>query len=150
MMLLFFLRQPEAKALLTFIISIVILLVTCSWTWIISHLIYVLLYFVLVIIVMRYFARGGQYSEIDRLNLNGQTFLITGAAGGIGKETAIELARRGARVVLFARPSNLAQAIDDVKNVARSRNDVTGYSLDLADLRSIKSCVEQFMKNEDR
>ena len=150
MMLLFFLHQPEAKALLILVISIVILLITCSWAWIISNLTYVILYFVLVILLMRWFARGGQYSEIDRLDLNELTFLITGAAGGIGKETAIELAKRGARIILFARSSNLARAIDDVKRVARSPKNVTGYPLDLADLRSIKSCVEQFMKNEDR
>jgi NAD(P)-dependent dehydrogenase (short-subunit alcohol dehydrogenase family) len=98
---------------------------------------------------MRYWARGGQYPDIQTANLEGQTFLITGAGGGIGKETAIELAKHGARVVLFARRGNLSEAINDVKKVARSPSNVTGYLLDLADLQSIKSCVEEFMKNED-
>jgi NAD(P)-dependent dehydrogenase (short-subunit alcohol dehydrogenase family) len=98
---------------------------------------------------MRWFARGGQYADIHRVNLDGQTFLITGAAGGIGRETAVELAKRGAKVILFARSTNLTEAINAVKKVARSPDNVTGYPIDLADLRSIKTCVEQLMKNEN-
>jgi len=157
MLLHLLLRQPEAKALLTFVSSILILLLsansilipTCIWTWISSSLIYIVLYFISIILLMRWFARGGQYSDIHTANLDGQTFLITGAGGGIGKETAIELAKRGARVVLFARQGNLAETISDVKKVARSPANVVGYLLDLSDLQSIKSCVEEFMKNED-
>ncbi|CAF4316617.1 unnamed protein product, partial [Rotaria magnacalcarata] len=69
--------------------------------------------------------------------------------GGIGKETAIELAKRGARVILFARVGNLSEAVSDVKKAARSPANVVGYVLDLSDLRSIKSCVEQFMETDD-
>ncbi len=98
---------------------------------------------------MRWFARGGQYTDIHRVNLDGQTFLITGAAGGIGRETAVELAKRGAKVILFACSTNLTEAINGVKKVARSPDNVTGYPIDLADLRSIKTCVEQLMKNEN-
>ncbi|CAF3335504.1 unnamed protein product [Rotaria sp. Silwood1] len=156
-MLLFLLRQPEAKALLTFVSSIIILILSansilipiCIWTWISSSLIYIILYFISVIVLMRWFARGGQYSDIHTIKLDGQTFLITGAAGGIGKETAIELAKRGARVILFARLTNLANAINDVKRFSPSPNKVIGYPLDLADLKSIKTCVEEFMKNEN-
>ena len=99
---------------------------------------------------MRWFGRGGQYPAINTMDLTGQTFLITGAGGGIGKETALELAHRGARVVLFARSTNLAAAIKEVKEEARSPTDVTGYALDLADLRSIKACVDQFLEHENK
>jgi lactate dehydrogenase-like 2-hydroxyacid dehydrogenase len=156
-MLILLHRQPEAKALLTFVSSVIILILsansilipTCIWTWISSSLLCIVLYFIPIILLMRWFARGGQYSDIHTANLDGQTFLITGAGGGIGKETAVELAKRGARVILFARSTNLSEAVIDVKKVARSPNNVTGYSLDLADLRSIIVCVEQFMKNEN-
>lgn len=108
-----------------------------------------LAYTAVVMILMRLNARGGQYSAIHTANLQGETFLITGAGAGIGKQTAIELAKRGARVVLFARRGNLAEAISDVRKVARSPDNVSGYLLDLADLQSIKSCVEEFLSNED-
>jgi hypothetical protein len=156
-MVLFLFRQPEFQSLLTLISSILILVLSafsivvpsCIWTWISSSYIYVLLYFIGVMFLMRWWARGGQYPDIQTANLEGQTFLITGAGGGIGKETAIELAKRGARVVLFARRGNLNEAINDVRKVARSPTNVVGYLLDLSDLQSIKSCVEEFMKNED-
>jgi hypothetical protein len=156
-MLLFFLRQPETKALLTFVTSILILILSansflipiCIWKWISSNVICIVLYFIPVIFLMRWFARGGQYTDIHRVNLDGQTFLITGAAGGIGRETAVELAKRGAKVILFACSTNLTEAINGVKKVARSPDNVTGYPIDLADLRSIKTCVEQLMKNEN-
>ncbi|CAF0995889.1 unnamed protein product [Rotaria sordida] len=156
-MLLFLLRQPEAKALLTFVSSIVILILsansilipTCIWTWISSSLIYIILYFIFVIVLMRWFARGGQYLNIYTTKLDGQTFLITGAAGGIGRATAIELVKRGARVILFARFQNLTNAINDVRKFSQLPNNVIGYPIDLADLQSIKTCVEEFMKNEN-
>jgi hypothetical protein len=157
LLLLLLFRQPEAKALLTLIASILILILSANaiivptsiWAWVWSRWIYVLLYFTPVVCLMRWFASGGQYRDIHTANLTGQTFLITGTAGGIGKETAIELVKRGARVVLFARPTNISQAVTDVRKFARSPNDVTGYPLDLADLRSIKACAEQFLKAEN-
>lgn len=156
-MVLFLFQQPEFRSLLTLISSFLILILSAFsiilpsfiWSWISSSWIFIVLYFVGVAALMRYWARGGQYPDIQTANLDGQTFLITGAGSGIGKETAIELAKRGARVVVFARGGNLAETITDVKQVARSPANITGYLLDLSDLRSIKSCVDEFMKNED-
>ena len=156
-MLLVLLNQPEVRSLLTLISSILILILSAFsivvpsfiWTWVSSSFIYTLLYFAAVAALMRWWAQGGRYPQIHTANLQGQTFLITGAGGGIGKETAMELAKRGARVILFARRGNLNQAVEDVKRVAPSRDDVVGYLLDLSDLRAIKSCVEEFTRNED-
>lgn len=67
--------------------------------------------------------------------LNSKTILITGCSSGIGYVTAVELKKRGHRVIATARQN------DDVKHLAQE-----GYEairLDLADSDSIKQAVEQ-------
>jgi hypothetical protein len=155
--LLYFVGQPEAKALFTLLFSIIILPLSAFsapfvpnfiWLFIRSSYVFVALYILGVCFLTRWIARGGQYDDLNTKNLSGKTYLITGSAGGIGKQTALELAKRGAKVVLFARPSNLQQTITDVKKVARDATLVSGYPLDLSDLRSIEKGIEQYKIKE--
>jgi NAD(P)-dependent dehydrogenase (short-subunit alcohol dehydrogenase family) len=43
------------------------------------------------------------------MNITTQSILITGAGSGIGRATAIALARKGARLTLFGRVRNLSR-----------------------------------------
>ncbi|CAF1548021.1 unnamed protein product [Adineta ricciae] len=84
-------RLAEAQSVLCLISSILILILLphSIWTWISSSFILIILCFASFLALTRWFARGGQYAEIQTTDLNGQTFLITGAAGGIGQKTAV-------------------------------------------------------------
>lgn len=47
----------------------------------------------------------------SRANMDGKTVLITGANGGIGRETAKDIAKRGARVILACRNMDAANEV---------------------------------------
>jgi NAD(P)-dependent dehydrogenase (short-subunit alcohol dehydrogenase family) len=78
------------------------------------------------------------FTSADVPSQNGRRVLITGANSGIGFEAALELARRGAEVILPARTLEKANGA-----IARIRREVpnaklTPAILDLASLTSIK------------
>lgn len=53
---------------------------------------------------------------MSTIDLNGKGVLVSGATGGIGQAVARELAERGAKVALMARPTErLERAVDDLK-----------------------------------
>ena len=67
--------------------------------------------------------------------------VVTGAAGGIGWETAASLARVGATVWITARTSEQAAAAADAAAEGIERPDVRAAELDLASVASIRSFV---------
>ncbi|KAJ8403332.1 hypothetical protein AAFF_G00351040 [Aldrovandia affinis] len=82
--------------------------------------------------------------------LHGKTVIITGANTGIGKATAVDLARRGARIILACRNQQRAEAaITDIKRES-GNNEVVYMHLDLASLQSVRSFAENFLKTEPR
>ncbi len=80
----------------------------------------------------------------------GKVIAITGATSGIGKETAVELAGRGATVVLAARNEAKGEAtLDEVRT--RSGSDAVSVgALDLADLESVRRFADGLLADHDR
>jgi NAD(P)-dependent dehydrogenase (short-subunit alcohol dehydrogenase family) len=70
-----------------------------------------------------------------------ETVLITGASSGIGRATALELAGRGARLVLVARGK---EALDDTAGEARvaGATAVLVHPADVTDEEAIRDAVE--------
>jgi NAD(P)-dependent dehydrogenase (short-subunit alcohol dehydrogenase family) len=79
--------------------------------------------------------------------LEGRTVLVTGANSGIGRETALELARKGARVHVACRSEDRARPVlDDIAAVG-GPDAASFVPLDLADLASVRACAEAYRKS---
>ncbi|XP_040022907.2 retinol dehydrogenase 11 [Gasterosteus aculeatus] len=82
------------------------------------------------------------------VQLEGKTAIVTGANVGIGKETAKDLAGRGARVILACRDmAKGEQAARDIMREVKGAK-VVARQLDLADTKSICQFAENIYSNE--
>ncbi|XP_030632340.1 dehydrogenase/reductase SDR family member 13a.3 [Chanos chanos] len=82
--------------------------------------------------------------------LKGKTAVVTGSNTGIGKAIALELAKRGARVILACRNKQKAEAAAYDIRRASGNNEVLYMHLDLSSLKSVRAFSETFLKTEPR
>ena len=100
-----------------------------------------------VVLVRRYFNGGVCYSKEL---LDGKTVIITGANTGIGKQTAIDLAKRNAKVIIACRSVERGkQAERDIRNLSKNEN-VHFRLLDLASFASIRKFCSEVLAEEPR
>ncbi|XP_003224921.2 retinol dehydrogenase 12 isoform X1 [Anolis carolinensis] len=95
---------------------------------------------------IRKYISGGKCTSTAKLN--GKVVVITGANTGIGKETARDLAGRGARVILACRDMEKAEAAANEIRTKTGNQQVIAKKLDLADTKSIREFAENFLKEE--
>lgn len=82
-------------------------------------------------------------------NIEGKRVIVTGGTSGIGKATAEELARRGARVTITARDDAKGRtAANEIKDATGVKVDV-GH-LDLSSLDSVRKFAEGYQAAHDR
>ncbi|CAI5794667.1 Hypothetical predicted protein [Podarcis lilfordi] len=86
----------------------------------------------------------------NETSLRGKTVLITGGNTGIGKATALDLARRGARVILACRDRERGEsAVYDIRRES-GNNEVLFMNVDLASFKSVRAFAAAFLKSEPR
>uniref|UniRef100_T1IKE2 Retinol dehydrogenase n=1 Tax=Strigamia maritima TaxID=126957 RepID=T1IKE2_STRMM len=100
--------------------------------------------------LVRKWLEGGRCCSTVRLA--NKTVIVTGSNTGIGKETARDFFRRGARVILACRDLDKAvHAARDIESTAPQFKDrVVVRHLDLADFASIREFAKYILTTEDR
>jgi NAD(P)-dependent dehydrogenase (short-subunit alcohol dehydrogenase family) len=84
--------------------------------------------------------------------MQGKICLITGATNGIGKSTAMGLARMGGTVVIVGRNAGkTARTVDEIRPVAQENGGrVDSLLADLSSLRQIRDLAEEFKRRYSR
>ncbi len=84
-------------------------------------------------------------------SMNGKRVLITGGNSGIGKVTAVELAKLGASVVLACRIGDKTiEALKLINATSTSSNEAINLPCDLASLDSVRSVTDRYVSQFDR
>jgi NAD(P)-dependent dehydrogenase (short-subunit alcohol dehydrogenase family) len=81
---------------------------------------------------------------------SGKTAIVTGANTGIGYETALALAKKGARVVLACRSREKGEAAGAKISAEQPQGQAEFSALDLSDLDSVRAFAESFVDQNNR
>jgi len=82
--------------------------------------------------------------------MNGRVCLITGATSGIGKETALALAKMGAAIVFTARDIKKGEAVRDQFKALSKNEMIDVLECDLSSLQNVRDCCDRFRRKYDR
>ncbi|CRK88329.1 CLUMA_CG002108, isoform A [Clunio marinus] len=94
------------------------------------------------------YTNGKRYT--NNVRIEGKIVIITGANAGIGKATALDLAKRGGKIYMACRNQNKGiEAVNEVK-AASGNDNVFFLQLDLASLESIREFSKKFHEIETR
>ena len=104
--------------------------------------VFVLIYQALI----KKYVAGGMCTS--KTTMTGKTVIITGANAGIDKATAIDMAQRGARVIMACRDLKRGEAaLKDIVEETGSK-EIVLKQLDLASLKSVRKFADDINKTE--
>lgn len=106
------------------------------------------IWLILTLVLIKIYNKWSTGKFYDNSVMSGKVVIVTGGNSGIGYATALELAKRGAKVILGCRDSKRGmRAVERIKK--RSKNtSVRHIHLDLASLTSVRKFVEEFKTSE--
>jgi NAD(P)-dependent dehydrogenase (short-subunit alcohol dehydrogenase family) len=90
------------------------------------------------------------WSAADIPDLKGRIAVVTGASSGLGRQTALELGRHGATVVMAVRDEAKGASVRSELLAEVPAADLQLRRLDLADLASVRSFAEEFADDHPR
>ncbi|MDI3285068.1 SDR family oxidoreductase [Polyangium sp. 15x6] len=76
--------------------------------------------------------------------------LVTGATDGIGRQTALELLRRGARVLVHGRTAAKAKAVCEVLARESRSSDLVPVAADLSSMAAVRALAADVMAHVER
>lgn len=115
---------------------------------VISFLLVVLVILLFAYLSNKYFFSGGRCYSKRRLD--NKVAIITGSNTGIGYQTALDFARRGAKVILACRDTKKAEkAAKQIQDVTGNQNVQVEY-IDLADLETVRAFAKKMNSELDK
>ncbi|XP_076180115.1 retinol dehydrogenase 14 [Ptiloglossa arizonensis] len=82
--------------------------------------------------------------------MDGKTVIITGCTSGIGKETARNIAKKGARLIMACRNMDAANKFKEELIKETNNSNIVARKLDLSSLSSVREFAEQINREENR
>ena len=83
--------------------------------------------------------------------MRGRICLITGATDGIGKEAAIELAKKGCNLILIGRSKEKGEkVVEQIRKVAESHVDIDYFTADLMLMKEVSRVADEVSKKYPR
>ncbi|XP_015597184.1 retinol dehydrogenase 14 isoform X1 [Cephus cinctus] len=104
----------------------------------------------LFLIVLRLFVYYTLGVCKSKNKMDGKTVIITGCTSGIGKETAKDLAKRGAKVIMGCRNVDSANKLKDELIKETGNSNLLVRKLDLSSLQSVREFAQQINREESR
>uniref|UniRef100_F6PY02 Retinol dehydrogenase 13 n=1 Tax=Bos taurus TaxID=9913 RepID=F6PY02_BOVIN len=98
-------------------------------------------------VLLKDFVAGGACPS--KATIPGKTVIVTGANTGIGKQTALELAKRGGNIILACRDMEKCEAAAKEIRGETLNHRVNARHLDLASLKSIREFAAKVTEEEE-
>ncbi|XP_072381025.1 retinol dehydrogenase 11-like [Diabrotica undecimpunctata] len=113
-------------------------------------ILYIIFALVIFNVIFKVYVKFNTMSCKNKVCLVGKTVIVTGSNTGIGYETALECAKRGARVIIACRDHRKGTvAVQNIKTLTQNQNIVLKI-VDLASLTSVKNFATNILQTEEK